>query len=463
METRVLRIVVASPGDVRSERESLDEVIAEVNRGIAADRGLRMELVRWETDAYPGFHPEGPQGLIDPILKIENCDILVGIFWTRFGTPTGDSASGTEHEFRQAYKSWKLKGRPNIMVYFNQAPYTAKSKAETDQWGLVLDFQTTFPKEGLWWPYEGKDSFAKQVRHHLTNFIRREYALPTPNEPAVAAPGEPSASAPSGKEESVNKKEPRGHRINAARLVRQYQNSLSTSDFFAGEVVRRQLQLFADLGIRQDLAAAVLAALDKRVPAPRQDSAGRIDVVVFSGHPVDAESRVRFPREREIPARKAIHDAVRGILSADRRFQGLASGAPGADILFHEVCEELGVRSTLCLPMPASQYAQSAFPELDDWRNRFLALVRKAEVLELSNLAGLPRWLHGADVDLWERANRWVMEMALAWQADKVTLLALWNGEDTGERPGGTAQMIRLARESGRVDVVVIDSRKLLV
>jgi hypothetical protein len=85
MQTRVLKIVVASPSDVRGERDSLDEVIAELNRGIAADRGLRMELGRWETDAYPGFHLEGPQGLIDPILKIEDCDILVGIFWTRFG------------------------------------------------------------------------------------------------------------------------------------------------------------------------------------------------------------------------------------------------------------------------------------------------------------------------------------------------------------------------------------------
>jgi hypothetical protein len=195
-QTQVLRIVVASPGDVQGERDSLDEVVAELNRAIAADRGLRIELGRWETDAYPGFHPEGPQGLIDPILRVEECDVLIGIFWTRFGTPTGDAGSGTEHEFSVAYKSWKMKRRPEIMVYFNQAPYTAKSKAETDQWGLVLQFQTTFPKEGLWWPYEGTDSFEKQVRRHLTNFIRRKYALTTPNEPTGVAPSEPIASGP---------------------------------------------------------------------------------------------------------------------------------------------------------------------------------------------------------------------------------------------------------------------------
>jgi hypothetical protein len=303
------------------------------------------------------------------------------------------------------------------------------------------------------------------VRHHLTNFIRRDYALPTTNEPTVVAPGESIASGLFVNEEPVNKKEQRGHRVNAMRVVRQYQSLLSTADWFIWESARRQMQLFADLGVKQDLALAVLAALDKPIAAREQDSAKRIDVVVFSGHRIDAENRVQphFPRQRETLARKVIHDAVRSLLTPDRCFQGLASGAPGADMLFHEVCYELGVRSTLCLPMPYLQYAQLAFPELDDWRIRFLELARKAEVLELSNLEGLPRWLYGADVDFWERANRWVMEMALAWQADKVTLLAFWNGEDTDDAPGGTAQMIKLAREGGLVDVVVIDSKNLLV
>ena len=64
----LLRIVVASPGDVQAERDALPTILDELNRGIAATQHLRLELGRWETDAYPGFHTEGPQGLIDPIL-----------------------------------------------------------------------------------------------------------------------------------------------------------------------------------------------------------------------------------------------------------------------------------------------------------------------------------------------------------------------------------------------------------
>lgn len=172
MHVKILKIVVASPSDVQAERDLVESVVKEVNRNTAADRGLRLEVARWETDTHPGFHKKGPQALIDPILDIENCDILIGIFWTRFGTPTEDAKSGTEHEFLTAYKAWKEKDRPQIMVYFNQRAYTPTSKAETDQWGQVLEFKENFPSEGLWWEYEGTNDFAKLIRNHLTSYIR---------------------------------------------------------------------------------------------------------------------------------------------------------------------------------------------------------------------------------------------------------------------------------------------------
>jgi small GTP-binding protein len=169
---RILRIVVASPGDVQPERDALPSVIEEINRGVAADRELHLVLSRWETDTYPGFHSDGPQGLIDPILNIADCDLLIGVFWKRFGTPTADGKTGTEHEFNLAHEAWKEKGNPQIFVYFNEKAYTPKSKAETEQWGQVLEFKEKFPKEGLWWPYKGKAQFEKLVRNHLTNYIR---------------------------------------------------------------------------------------------------------------------------------------------------------------------------------------------------------------------------------------------------------------------------------------------------
>lgn len=178
-QIRTIRIVVASPSDVQPERDVLPHVLEELNRGIAAERGLRLELSRWETDVYPGFHPDGAQGLIDPILRIEDCDVLIGIFWKRFGTPTMDAQSGTEHEILRAYEAWKNNRSPQIMIYFNRKSYSPNSKEELDQWGRVLEFRERFPREGLWWSYKGKSQFERLVRTHLTNFIRHN--LPPPS------------------------------------------------------------------------------------------------------------------------------------------------------------------------------------------------------------------------------------------------------------------------------------------
>lgn len=182
-----LRIVLSSPGDVPEERRIIDEVIAEINRGIAADRDLRLEVTRWETDAYPGFHSEGPQGLLDSILNIQECDILLGIFWKRFGTPTKDALSGTEHEIRQAIEHWRKEGRPQIMMYFKEAPFFAKTLEENEQYGLVLKFRKEFPEEALKSAYVDVPDFEKKVRNHLSNYIRQNFSF-AQLRPSVAAP-----------------------------------------------------------------------------------------------------------------------------------------------------------------------------------------------------------------------------------------------------------------------------------
>jgi hypothetical protein len=177
-QVRLLRVVVASPSDVMEERNLLEKVITDLNRSVAADRGVRLELLRWETQAYPGFHVDGPQGLIDSVLNIEDCDVLIGIFWKRFGTPVADAGSGTEHEFRNAYRSWQHHKRPAIMMYFNQKPWTPSTTEEAEEWGRVLSFKKDFPREGLWWPYKGARDFDRAVREHLTQFVRRNVPLP---------------------------------------------------------------------------------------------------------------------------------------------------------------------------------------------------------------------------------------------------------------------------------------------
>ena len=170
-----LKVVVASPSDVKKERDSLEEIIKKVNTNIAHDSGLHLDVVRWENDAYAGFHIDGPQGLIDTVLKIEDCDIFIGIFWKKFGTPTKkDGMTGTEHEFKKAYEAWKnnKKNKPHIMIFFNHRKYFPANTKESEQQTAVLKFRENFPEEGLWWRYDGINNFKELVEGQIIRYLK---------------------------------------------------------------------------------------------------------------------------------------------------------------------------------------------------------------------------------------------------------------------------------------------------
>ncbi len=172
-EVTTLRIVVASPSDVGQERRLVESIATELNQGLGAELGVLVTVTRWETRAFPGFHQLGPQGLIDGIIAIPDCDIFVGMFWKRFGTPVYDAESGTAHEFRLAYESWLKSKSPEIMIYFNERKYLPKTVEETNQRRQIIEFKQSFPKEGMWWEYSGPASFQNLFRRHLTERILR--------------------------------------------------------------------------------------------------------------------------------------------------------------------------------------------------------------------------------------------------------------------------------------------------
>lgn len=203
-QRNVVRVVLVSPSDVLAERDIAERLIHETSRALGPSHDLVLEPWRWEADSYPGFHPEGPQGLIDELMEIESSDLVVGIFWKRFGTPTADSASGTEHELIKAWTSWKATRRPQVMVYFSGAP-AKPTRQELAQWDQVLAFKEKFPEQGMWWSYDDPADFERLFRVHLQRFVLSLQA--------VAAPAEPAPAEPAPREERVSAQldPPRAH------------------------------------------------------------------------------------------------------------------------------------------------------------------------------------------------------------------------------------------------------------
>jgi hypothetical protein len=171
---RILKVFVASPGDVRQERDKLAKVIFELNQTLtilAPEKGLALELVRWETHVAPGLGVDA-QDVVNRDLP--EYDIFVGIMWQRFGTPTKRAASGAHEEFLQAYERWKKSREFPVLYYFCQkAIAVPRAVEEVKQLERVVAFREELSTMGLVWEYEDSETFADTVRPHLLLVLRR--------------------------------------------------------------------------------------------------------------------------------------------------------------------------------------------------------------------------------------------------------------------------------------------------
>jgi hypothetical protein len=252
-----------------------------------------------------------------------------------------------------------------------------------------------------------------------------------------------------------------------ARVISAYQKALDGADDFAVEAARSQIALYQQLGILGEnvkAALSVFAPSSAEPSAPQGGEKKNPRVLLFTGHRVDDPGRKspRFPADKEGVARQAIKDAVaKEVAEAGEIAFGIAGGASGGDILFHEVCAELGIPTKLCLALPPDQFikasVRSAGPQ---WIERFWRLRERLPERVLAESEELPRWLQERpNYSIWQRDNLWMLYNALAAGGDNVTLIALWNGE-AGDGPGGTADLVEKAGERG-AKPIILDTKRL--
>jgi len=176
---RALKVMIASPGDVSTERQAIRDVVHEWNAVHSEDKGVVLMPVAWETHAQPSMG-DRPQAIINKQV-LTGCDLLVAVFWTRIGSPTGTSHSGTVEEIEEHLKA----GRP-AMIYFSLAPVRLDSVEET-QYKALLQFRADCETRGLIETYESLSEFREKLARQLAQTIIREYSSGGEDEPAAFA------------------------------------------------------------------------------------------------------------------------------------------------------------------------------------------------------------------------------------------------------------------------------------
>lgn len=164
----VLTIFVASPGDVSDERMRMEEIVREVNLTVGESQGVRLELIKWETNTFPSANERSQQAIN---LQIgDKYDIFVGIMWGRFGSSTGAYDSGTEEEFSRAKHRYDSGDELDIMFYFKDEPIPP-SKIDIEQLSKVKQFQSAVGEAVYYRTFNTVGDFEKLFRVNIARKI----------------------------------------------------------------------------------------------------------------------------------------------------------------------------------------------------------------------------------------------------------------------------------------------------
>ena len=166
MEAKIIKCFIASPSDVREEREVCDEVVESINRSLGDSLNIRLETVRWEKDARAAIGADG-QAVINEQLHPEEADFFIGIFWTRFGAPTPRAESGSEEEFERAYKRWQETHGNKIQFYFKE-DNPSYGALDGEQFDKVRIFRDKISRCGCFYKgFKSKEEFSRILREAL--------------------------------------------------------------------------------------------------------------------------------------------------------------------------------------------------------------------------------------------------------------------------------------------------------
>lgn len=227
----ILLTFLASPDDLKDERDAVEEVVNGINKQIR-EFGWQIALIRWE-DVGPGYGR--PQGKIDK--GVDDCELFIGMLWERWGQPTGSYDSGFEEEYERALARRKSGDKPEIWLFFKGID-ASKLKDPGDQLKKVLSFRDKqrSSKQILYREFASLDDWKMQLPNLLWKRVMtlrdsaEQAVLPQgpPAAPESAEPTPPSAQASVIPDQLFELVDAIGDAVRSGRLefLRQDENAL---------------------------------------------------------------------------------------------------------------------------------------------------------------------------------------------------------------------------------------------
>lgn len=155
----VYDLLISCPSDMCEYISHIETTINLFNNNYGRANNIIIRTFHWSKSAYPTIG-ESPQDILNK--QIVDCsDMAVGIFWTRFGSPTTEYNSGTEEEIERMVSSNK-----QVFLYFLDKPIHP-SKIDQEQYKKVCEFKERHKQDGIYFSVEDEEQLSKKFYTNL--------------------------------------------------------------------------------------------------------------------------------------------------------------------------------------------------------------------------------------------------------------------------------------------------------
>ncbi len=154
-------LLISCPSDVAPFLRVIEDVVLRFNATYGKNSNIVIRPIHWSKNVYPESGGR-PQELINRQI-VDSAHIAIGIFWTRFGEPTGCYNSGTEEEIKRL-----LQKKKQVFLYFLDKP-VPPSCFNNAQYKKIQNFKTQH--QGVYWSVSDETDLSNKFYDHLMMYF----------------------------------------------------------------------------------------------------------------------------------------------------------------------------------------------------------------------------------------------------------------------------------------------------
>lgn len=158
-----IRALIVMPEDLVVEKSIINSSISKWNEDDYNSRNYFLRQFIWNEKIYSEEYDK----------SVENCNILIGVFWHKLENNSGTKVSKTEKVIEQFLNSYK-----HVMLFFSQSPPDPSKITTLFEYPYLKKFEDKMGNQMVAKSYNGyrdfEEKFCPQLEKNLFEIIMRD-------------------------------------------------------------------------------------------------------------------------------------------------------------------------------------------------------------------------------------------------------------------------------------------------